>query len=159
SRTYIRRGSTATDAVFESRCRRKDASEIWCEVSLEGFEDADLGWCWIAVHRDITEAKQEQLLLDHERDRLQRALRSLPAIAYTTDRDLQPTVLFDNLLHPDQPDGRTGRYAELFGEELGAQVGDVNRRAQVTGLPARAELQIDLGWATRVVVSVDPVIM
>jgi PAS domain S-box-containing protein len=116
------------DDVLEVRLRRSDGSIICCELTLDGFDHPDLGWCWVAVHRDVTALKEHQAAVEWQRDHLQRALRGLPALAYSTDRDLKPTVLFDSLVRPDGGERRSGSDEELFGTALAREVGQLNRR-------------------------------
>jgi PAS domain S-box-containing protein len=147
----------ATDR-FEAGCRRKDGSPIWCEVTIDGFEDEDLGWCWVAVHHDITESREATRRLESQRDELGRALRSLPALAYATDRDLRCTLLFDNLVEPDRAEmPLTGADAELLGASLAKHVTSVNARALVAGRRAEAEVEVDIRGPVTVLVAADPV--
>jgi PAS domain-containing protein len=148
---------TPSDAIFDIQCRRRDGSLIWCEVVLDGFDDADLGWCWVAVHRDVTASREQQKAVDASGEQLQRALRGLPALAYSTDRELHPTLLFDNLVDPSDQ-ARSGGLTELFGNELGEHVAEVNRRVQVTRLAAQVEVDVNLDGSARVVLNVDPVL-
>jgi PAS domain S-box-containing protein len=160
ARAHPRTGRTlwrATDR-FEANCRRKDGSPIWCEVTIDGFEDEDLGWCWVAVHHDITETKEATRRLESHQDQLGRALRSLPALAYTTDRDLRCTLLFDSLVEPDRDAmPLTGTDAELLGPSLAEHVTAVNARALVTRRRAEAEVEVDIRGPVTVLVAADPI--
>jgi PAS domain S-box-containing protein len=145
--------------VLEVRLRRSDGSIICCELTLDGFDHPDLGWCWVAVHRDVTASKEHQATVEWQRDNLQRALRGLPALAYSTDRDLKPTVLFDSLVRPDEGERRSGSAEELFGDDaLAGEVAQLNRRVLITRRPATAEVHVDLAGPATVVVNVDPVL-
>ena len=145
--------------VSELRLRRRDGAEIWCETVVDGFEDVNLGWCWVGVHRDITVNREEKERMRLYGERLQDALHSLPALAYTADRELRCTLLFDNLVDPrDVTAGRTGSDMDLFGRSLAQHVGELNRRVFVTARPARAELGVDLHGPATVVVVVEPVL-
>jgi PAS domain S-box-containing protein len=144
--------------VFETRLRRSDGSIIWCEVTLEGFEDPDLGWCWVAVHREVTAVREHAVAIAQRREHLERALKGLPVLAYTTDPELRPTLLFDSLLQPGQQEPRSGSNEELFGTDLAGHVADLNQRALVTRRPATAEVEVDLGGPARVALNVDPIL-
>jgi PAS domain S-box-containing protein len=137
--------------------RRKDGSTLWSEVMRDGFEDSELGWCAVEVHRDVTASKQQAAEHETYRDRLSRALRGLPAVAYMTGRDLNPVLLFDSLIEPDGDPSRTGSADELFGRELGEHVAEVNRRVFVTGRPAKIEIEGGLGEPTGIL-TVEPVL-
>jgi PAS domain S-box-containing protein len=142
---------------FEAGGRRKDGSQIWCAVTIDGFEDHDLGWCWVAVHHDITEVRDTSRRLDLERDQLSRALRNLPALAYTSDRDLHTTLLFDSLVEPERgemPLGGTD--VELMGRSLAEHVTRLNARVLVSGRPAEAEVEVDIRGHRTVLVAVEP---
>jgi PAS domain S-box-containing protein len=142
---------------FEARCRRKDGGEMWCEVNIDGFEDSDLGWCWVAAHHDITEAKDEERSVQSQSDQLKRALRNLPALAYTTDRDLHTTLLFDSLVDPDR-DGMplSAPDAELLGPSLARHVTELNRRVLVSGRAADAEVDVDIQGPVTVFLAAEP---
>jgi PAS domain S-box-containing protein len=143
---------------FEARCRCKDGSVIACEVTLDGFHDRYLGWCWVAVHRDVTAVREQQTAVAEYSDRLQRALHGLPALGYATDTELHPSLLFDNLVHQGNGGLRSGDAAELFGSELGAHVAEVNRRVRVTRRPATVEVDVDLVGPAHVALSAEPVL-
>jgi PAS domain S-box-containing protein len=143
---------------FEAALRRKDGAAMWCEVTIDGFDDDDLGWCWVAVHHDITASKRASVAMKAQRDQLGLALRNLPALAYSTDRDLHTTLLFDNLVDPDRVAmPRAGSDAELLGPGLAERVTELNRRALVTGQRAEAEFAVDINGPMAVLVSADPV--
>jgi PAS domain S-box-containing protein len=146
------------DDLLEVRLRRSDGSIICCELTLDGFDHPDLGWCWVAVHRDVTALKEDQAAVEWQRDHLQRALRGLPALAYSTDRDLKPTVLFDSLVRPEGGERRSGSDEELFGKSLAGEVAELNRRVLITRRSASAEFEVDLDGPATVVVNVDPVL-
>lgn len=142
---------------FEAACRRKDGTRIWCEVTIDGFDDADLGWCWVAVHHDVTERRDSLERLAEQREQLRRALRSLPALAYITDRDLRATLLFDNLIEPARGENPlTGTDADLFGASLAKHVTQLNSRVLVSERPADAEVDVDLGGPTTVLIAAEP---
>ena len=142
---------------FEAACMRKDSTVMWCEVTIDGFEDEDLGWCWVAVHHDITDRKEASSQLEEQREQLELALRSLPALAYASDRDLQTTLLFDSLVDPDRTDTPcAGSDAELLGP-LARPVTKLNARALVTGLRVEAEVDVDLRGPMTVLIRADPV--
>jgi PAS domain S-box-containing protein len=141
---------------FELACSRKDGSVIWCEVTIDGFEDDDLGWCWVAVHHDITDRRAAGRALEEQRDQLDLALRSLPALAYATDRDLQTTLLFDSLVDPDRTDTPcTGSDAELLGP-LARRVTKLNARALVTGVRVEGEFEVDIRGPVTVLIRAEP---
>src|SRR3954454_21619591 len=80
-------------------------------------------------------------------------------MAYTTDRDLHSTLLFDSLVDPSRTVGlRKGGNVELFGHSLAKHVEDVNLRVLVTGRPARVEVDIELRGPAAVVLAVEPVL-
>lgn len=142
---------------FEAACSRKDGSVLWCEVTIDGFDDEDLGWCWVAVHHDITERREANHRLKEQREQLGLALRSLPALAYATDRDLQTTLLFDSLVDPARTDmPRTGSDAELLGP-LARRVTKLNARALVTGLRVEGEFDVDLRGPMTVLIRAEPI--
>jgi PAS domain S-box-containing protein len=143
---------------FEAACRRKDGSVIWCEVTIDGFDDDDLGWCWVAVHHDITERREASSRLEAQHDQLGLALRSLSALAYSTDRDLQTTLLFDSLVDPGRIDTPlTGSDAELLGPALARYVTEMNARALVTGRETEAEFDVDIRGPMTVLIRVEPI--
>jgi PAS domain S-box-containing protein len=146
------------DSTRLLRGRRKDGTYLWCELSLNGFDDPDLGWCWVTVNRDVTARRsaQEMTRLGHES--LGTALRALPLLAYTADRDLRCTLLFDNLVDPlaESTGPRTGRDVDLFGPLLADQIANANRRALVTATSVRAD--VSYGPSGRVTLTVEPVI-
>jgi PAS domain S-box-containing protein len=142
---------------FEASCRRKDGSRIACEVNIDGFEDRDLGWCWVAVHHDITESEETRRGFETHREQLRRALRNLPALAYITDRDLHTTLLFDSLVEPERMDRpMTGTDVELLGPSLAEHVTRLNARVIVSGRPVDAEVEVDIRGPTTVLVAVEP---
>jgi PAS domain S-box-containing protein len=153
-----RQPGVLTAGQFEARCRCKDGSVMACEVTLDGFHDQYLGWCWVAVHRDVTAVREQQTAVAEYSDRLQRALHGLPALGYATDRDLHPSVLFDNLVHQGNGGVRSGDAAELFGPELGAHVAEVNRRVHVTRRSATVDVDVDLVGPARLTLSAEPVL-
>jgi PAS domain-containing protein len=139
------------------RCRRKDGAVIASEFTLTGFDDPDLGWCWVTVHRDVSTQQREQELVRTESERLGEALRGLPILAYSADRELRCTLLFDNLIDPLRPARpRVGRDYDLFGPLLADQIANLNRRVLVTGKGAR--LEVDYGGRTTVTLWVEPVV-
>jgi PAS domain S-box-containing protein len=143
---------------FEAACRRKDGSVIWCEVTIDGFDDEDRGWCWVAVHHDITERRETSRRLEAQHDQLGLALRSLPALAYATDRDLQTTLLFDSLVEPGRTDTPlTGSDAELLGPALARYVTELNARALVTGQATEAQFDVDIRGPMTVLIRVEPI--
>jgi PAS domain S-box-containing protein len=142
---------------FEAACRRKDGTQIWCEVTIDGFDDVDLGWCWVAVHHDVTERRESLERLAQQREQLRRALRNLPALAYTTDRDLRATLLFDNLVEPARGElPLTGTDPDLFGASLAKHVTRLNSRVLVSERPADAEVDVDLGGPATVLIAAEP---
>jgi PAS domain S-box-containing protein len=142
---------------FEAPCRRKDGSRIWCEVSIDGFDDEDLGWCWVAVHRDITANKEAILLLETQREQLGLALRSVPALGYTTDRDLRTTLLFDSLVDPERTVMPfTGSDVDLLGSSLAKHVTRLNARVLVTERRAEVEVDVDIRGPVTVLVVAEP---
>jgi PAS domain S-box-containing protein len=142
---------------FEAACRRKDGSRIWCEVTIDGFDDDDLGWCWVAVHHDVTERRESFEALAQQREQLRRALRNLPALGYITDRDLRATVLFDNLVEPARGEmPLTGTDSDLFGASLARHVTKLNSRVLVSERPADAEVEVDIGGPMTVLIAAEP---
>ena len=149
-------GDASEEQTRVLRARRKDGSFVWCELTLSGFDDPDLGWCWVTVNRDVTARREEMELATRRHERLGEALRGLPLLAYTADTDLNCTLLFDNLIDPVGSDGpRSGRNEDLFGPLLAERIANVNRRALVTGMSAREV--VDFGRRGTVTVSVEPV--
>ena len=142
---------------FEAACRRKDGSRIWCEVTIDGFDDVDLGWCWVAVHHDVTERRESFEALVQQREQLRRALRNLPALSYVTDRDLRATLLFDNLVDPARGGmPLTGTDSDLFGASLAKHVTKLNSRVLVSERPAGTEVEVDIGGPMTVLIAAEP---
>jgi hypothetical protein len=129
---------------------------MWSELTISGFDDPDLGWCWVSVHRDVSAERDEQELGRLRQERLGEALRGLPLLAYTADRELRCTLLFDNLVDPARSDApRSGPDDELFGPLLADQITTLNRRVLVTATSAAAN--VDAGERAVVRVSIEPV--
>jgi PAS domain S-box-containing protein len=140
------------------RCRPADGGELWCEVLVEGFEDPDLGWCWVASHRDVTAQRAEREHLEASREYLREALDSLPLLAYCADPDLRCTVLVDGLTPRGVRAVSRGGDADIFGATLGESVREVNRRVLVTRRATRVEVRADLPGHPTVLLAVDPVL-
>jgi PAS domain S-box-containing protein len=143
---------------FESVYRQKGGTLIRCEVLVEGFDDPDLGWCWVATHRDVTPLREEQDSLEAESERLRSALHGLPLLAYSADPDLHCTVLVDGLIEPGGREAWEGDDVDLFGQSLAEAITEVNRRVLVTRRGARVEAHTDLPQHPTVVLVVDPVL-
>jgi hypothetical protein len=130
---------------------------ISSEFTLNGFDDEDLGWCWVTVHRDVSAERREHDLVRARSERLGEALGGIPLLAYSADRELRCTLLFDNLVDPLRPAGpRSGRDYDLFGPLLADPISNLNRRVLVTGRRASAEAQF--GGRATVTLSVEPVV-
>jgi PAS domain S-box-containing protein len=139
------------------RGRRKDGATIWTDLTINGFDDPDLGWCWVSVHRDVSAARDADHAGQLRRARLAEALRGLPLLAYNADRDLRCTLLFDNLIDPLRDDvPRSGDDSELFGPLLADHVTSLNRRVLVTG--TSAHLDVPVGKEAKVTLWVDPLL-
>jgi PAS domain-containing protein len=136
---------------FVAKCRRKDGSAIVCEVTIDGFDDADLGWCWVAAHHDISAEVGADERARREREQLGSSLRTLPALGWSCDPDLRSTLLFDNLVVP----GRaalplSGDDLDLFGPALAPHISELNLRVVVTGRAAQVAVEAELEGGHRV---------
>jgi PAS domain S-box-containing protein len=140
------------------RCRSARGDELWCEVLIDGFDDPDLGWCWVASHRNVTQQRAEQERLDSAREHLREALDGLPLLAYSADTDLRCTVLVDGLTVPGIRAVSEGTDVEIFGATLAESVREVNRRVLVTRRAARVEVRAGLPGHPTVLLAVDPVL-
>src|SRR4051794_9935060 len=129
---------TSGEGGHDVRLVRRDGATIWCELVTDGFEDRELGWCWISAYREVTTRKQERERALLESERLRGALRSLPALAYSADRNLQCTLLFDSLVEPGRAVGSEATDHELFGARLAPHVTALNSRVLVTARTATA---------------------
>jgi PAS domain-containing protein len=139
------------------RGQRKDGEIVWTELTVSGFDDPDLGWCWVSVHRDISAHKEAEEFARTEGARLADALRGLPLLAYSADRDLRCTLLLDNLVDPVRDDTpRAGPAPELFGPFLADDITSLNRRVLVTGMSAYTEASLGDRW--KVSLWVDPLL-
>jgi len=132
------------EASFEVRNRRKDGTSIWTEAHVAEFEHPDLGTVWVTMQQDVTSRRRAQETLRMSERRFQMAMRDVPLVLYTMDRDLRYTWVFNNRVGIEGDESAVGRTElALFGPDAERALTKLNRRA-LAGASVRVELQVDL---------------